>query len=102
MTFTPETDADRLSMLTALGEQVTYTPSGGVAKSVYGIFTAPYQAVNPATAQVESTDPQCVCRTSDLTGTVRGGTIVRGGTTYNILSAQPDGEGMTNLVLGEA
>ena len=42
-----ETDVERAIMLADFGESVTYTPSGGSASTITGIFDKEYQAVDP-------------------------------------------------------
>ena len=97
-----ESDSDRLALLTELGEDATYTPSGGVAKSIKVLFEnveAP-QPVQGAT--VVGSIPTAEARTSDLTGTVLGGELVINGTTYTIEAVLDDDTGMTDLRMEEA
>lgn len=98
-------DERLLKMIRKLGNDtlVTYTPSVGVASSIYGIFDAEaerHDIVNGM--EVIGETPAIQHRTVDLTGTVLAGTILHDSTTYNITEVLPDGEGRTDLILEEA
>ena len=96
-----ETDADRLAELQAVGQSVTYTPSGGAAKTIYVIFDN-VSIVDNSSGKVVGTRPEARGRTLDLTGTVVGGTLLIEGTTYDIETNLPDGTGMTDMELAKA
>ena len=100
MSFPLETDASRLAKLTRLGQEVVYTPFGGVAKNIFGIFDAEAQVEQIIGEQtVIGTKPVIECRTIDLTGTIRKGTILVDSTTYTIEEKHPDSTGMTILIM---
>jgi hypothetical protein len=83
-------------------EALTYTPAGGTAKTINGIFREPYQAMNPVTAEVEATVPYALVKTADLAAGVRG-TIARAdGSSYTIIETRPEAFGLTRLILEEA
>ena len=46
-----------------------------------------------------ATQPVCQGKTSDLGAATHGTAITIGGTAYNVIDNQPDGTGMTTLVL---
>lgn len=94
-----ESDTDRLNLLTELGDPVTYTPSGGSPATIYGTVDDEETVEPMGDAAVIGSIPAIKCRTSDLTGTVKGGTILHDGTTYNITEVLPDRTGMTDLSL---
>lgn len=82
------------SVLAALANAVAVV--GGVEVPV--IFDAPYAA--PFASQADAAEPECRGASRDLAGVQRGGSIVIDGRTYQVLRAEPDGAGLTRLVLG--
>jgi len=95
-------ERDALLDTDAVAESVTYTPNGGEAASIKGIFTAPYEGLDPATMETETVAPIFLCFAADLTGTVHGGTILRDGTTYTIKEKHDSEDGaFTTLILSE-
>lgn len=95
-----ESDSRRLKQLTRLGEDVVYTPSAGAPVTIKAIFEADREVIEVINGiQTIGYKPFAECRTSDLTGTIRGGTIVVNSTTYTIREVTPDGTGMTDLIL---
>lgn len=48
---------------------------------------------------VESTGPSCMARTSDVAALVQGSSITIAATAYKVASVQPDGYGVTTLLL---
>lgn len=99
-----ETDADRLQFLDtdAFGVEATYKPvTGGAASTIKGIFDAASTAIEVGLeVSISSTSPQFHCRTSDLTnGGKQRDTFVIAGVTYKAKDVQPDGTGMTMVML---
>ena len=78
----------------------TYTPAGGSASSVSGIFDTDFVEVDTggseSFAQQQAT---FMCRTADVSDAAEGDSLMIGGETYIIRIVQPDGTGMTNLIL---
>jgi len=68
-------------------------------REVAVIFDTPYAA--PFDGQVDAAAPQCSGASADLAGLERGSTIVIDGAAYTVVRAEPDGAGMTRLVLAE-
>ena len=92
-----ESEADRLEFLDT-DEFGSSVKVGG--ETISGIMLDPYVEALGA----EGAALRLVCRTSDvttLTSVVHGTTLVIGTTSYTVRSVQPDGEGMTSLVLEE-
>lgn len=91
-----ESAADRLSMLSTddFGSAATI----GTA-TVYGIFDDAASAINIQTGEVMQTKPQFTCRESDVTSLAIRGTVIINSVTYYVLEKQPDGTGMTILIL---
>ena len=106
-----ETAADRAVFVSAndFGVSATYTPSGGAAATLSVIFDKTYfedQALAGITghqpialAGIAGHQPMALARTSDLTGTIVGGTLVVSSVTYTIVNAEDDGTGFTPLIL---
>lgn len=80
----------------------TYTPSGGVVKTIKVVFDSEYLSVQVVgDVGVESASPAAHCKTSDLTGVKHNDTLVIEGTTYYVTEIHPDGTGMTLLILSK-
>ena len=69
--------------------------NGGAPIAV--IFDAPYAA--PFDGQIDSSAPVCTGASSDLAGLQRGDAITINGVDYRVSAAEPDGTGLTRLVL---
>lgn len=82
------------------GTAATYTPVGGAAVTVNGIFDNP-QASRNATEMLDITipAPQFVCRTSDVANVAEGDGLVIGGVSYIIRVTLTDGTGVSTLLL---
>ena len=61
------------------------------------IFDNGYNAV--LTGRADATQPTAMVRSSDVVDLVQGCEIIIGGSTWSVADAQPDGTGMTLLVL---
>lgn len=90
-----ESDADRLAMLVALGGVRVSAPGG----SFHGVLEVDYEAVGEV--GVESTSPRLTVRSSDMERcrVYLGAALHIGQDVYQVRSVQPDGTGMTVLVL---
>ena len=87
------------SMIASAGTSALYTPLSGSQKPVTVLFDNDYKAMDLNTGAIMSLGPVAFCKTSDLTGTIQGGTLYIGATTYTIAAIEPDGTGMTLLRL---
>jgi hypothetical protein len=65
------------------------------------IFDAAYQTASPMGVDIESSKPMAMAKSTDVENEVHGNTITIRGTIYMIVGIQPDGTGMTNLILSE-
>lgn len=90
-----ESSADRLSMLADYGVSATINGTSVVT----GIFDDKFLMVDDLSLNIESSEPQFLCRTSDLTGIADGMTAVINGTNYIITTLEPDGTGFTVITL---
>ena len=91
---------DIADMVEALGDGKTmaYTPAeGGDATNVEVIFFNEFQVSELFGNEVANRGPMVMVLESALIGTVKGGTLVDGSTTYNLLNPQPDGEGWLEI-----
>ena len=81
-------------------DTATYTPVGGGAVSVLGIFDAP-QASRNATDMMDITipSPQFVCRTADVPAAADGDEIVIRTVAYTVRVVLTDGTGVSTLIL---
>ena len=103
--MTVETDADRAAFVDVddFGVAATYTPAGGTALVIHGIFDAEYNAaLGDIQALVATDQPQFLCRTSDVAAARHGDALAIGGASYVVVEVRPDGTGMTVLVLNES
>jgi len=69
-------------------------------ESVPVIFDLPYDA--PFNGEVDAAKPECTGPTALLGGFERGDAISIDGRPYRVERAEPDGTGLTRLVLGES
>lgn len=77
------------------GSVGTYTPAGGVAVAVDGIFDAAYEEA----ADIEGSSPMFACATASVSGARHGDALAVAGISYVVRGVQPDGTGWTKLVL---
>ncbi len=82
------------------GSAATYTPSGGSASTINGIFDKDYAlaAIGDGVG-VGSNDPRFICRTSDVSSATNGDAIVVNSVTYTVRNVEDDGTGITTLEL---
>lgn len=85
------------------GTAATYTPVGGEAVTVNGIFDNP-QASRNATDLLDITipAPQFVCRTSDVVNAAEGDSLVVNSVSYIVRVVLTDGTGVSTLLLERA
>lgn len=90
-----ETNSDRLLMLNDFGVDVQF---GG--HTFKGIFDSPHNPIDIGGEVAFSIQESSVfMRTSDTSGIVQGSSILVDSRRYVVTDIQPDGTGMTNLVL---
>ncbi|MDD4919061.1 MAG: hypothetical protein PHE72_14790 [candidate division Zixibacteria bacterium] len=76
-------------------DEVTLT---GGAK-INGIFDDEHRLINEQDGQISSTAPQVICRSTDVSGVALGATVTIKGVAYKVIERQPDGTGLTTLIL---
>lgn len=80
----------------------SYTPAGGSATNVNGIFDNDFfEAEAAGTVGIAYQQPRFMCATSDVANAADGDAIVINSVNYTIRVVQPDGTGVTTLVLEE-
>jgi hypothetical protein len=97
-----ETAADRAIFFDTddFGSAATYTPSGGVASTVNGIFDNDIIEVEAGgNISMAVRQPRFVCRTVDLSSAAEGDALNVNSTAYTIRVVDHDGTGVTTLVL---
>ena len=99
-------DADYLADFFSLddfGTAATYTPAGGSASTVNGIFDNP-QASRTASEMMDVTmpSPQFVCRTVDVANVAEDDALVVNSVPYVIRVVLTDGTGVTTMMLEKA
>ena len=79
----------------------SYTPSGGSASTINGIFDNEFFEVDPPSGVgVVSAQPRFICTTADLpSGAAAGDAIMVGSAAYTVRVIQPEGTGVTTLDL---
>lgn len=102
-----ESDDDRAAFLNSdeFGDSAVYTKLAGGTATFTGIFDAPHIAIDLGEVSISDRRPTFVCRTADLPSGVAGGdsgdTLEVDGITYKVIDLEPDGQGMTRIVLGK-
>jgi hypothetical protein len=80
----------------------TYTPFGGSASSVSGIFDKEYLELDSGgSVAFAINQPRFVCATSFVANAAEGDSLAVSGKTYKVVVVQDDGTGTTTLVLEE-
>lgn len=82
-----------------LGEDVTYTPSGGSAVTVRGVFSKYYVTVGMPGADASASNPVIGCMTADVPNARAGDAFTIRGVGYKVSIPEPDADGMTVLQL---
>lgn len=86
-----ETDADRLAVIQCCDGQLVTVATA----SVWGIFENAYAE----DLNIAGTRPQLRCRTTDVSTAIVGTAVVVNELSYLVRGVQPDGTGMTVLIL---
>jgi hypothetical protein len=84
------------------GVDFAYTPKVGNAISATGIFDAAYFGAEGAEVTVTSSQPRIVYQTSLIPEPLYGDAITVNDEDYTIVGIQPDGTGITTLILEKA
>lgn len=104
--MTIESDADRNVFVATddFGVIGTYVAANGGSSDVVGVFDRPHMAAFAGTISTSDWRPTFLVISSDLPGGAAGGdagdTITLDGVTYAVAALEPDGTGMTLVILG--
>ena len=77
----------------------SYTPDGGSAGDITGIFDDDFLLVDDGQVGVHSSVPTFLTATSNVSSVAEGDRIVINSITYQIMDFKPDGTGMTTCML---
>lgn len=88
-------DNDLDDYFTDFGVSASFSHAGGAPSTVTVIFDNAFQFLEG----VQSTSPTVTCKTTDVATAIQGDTLTIGGTVFNIIEVQPDGTGITTLLL---
>lgn len=97
-----ETDIERAIFVEAddFGVSVTYTPSGGGATKINGLFDSDFQEVDAGGAVTFAISvPRLLTPTSNVSNAAEGDSVTIASVNYTVLSVFDDGQGMTELRL---
>tara|TARA_B100000886_G_scaffold30966_1_gene19414 strand:- start:1328 stop:1639 length:312 start_codon:yes stop_codon:yes gene_type:complete len=100
-----ETDTERAIFFNTndFGDAASYTPQGGSAITINGIFDdEDFEVEVGGEVAVAMEQPRFTCRTSDVSSAAEGDTININSQNYTIRVVENGGTGVTVLVLEEA
>jgi hypothetical protein len=89
-------EADLAGMFVDFGIDATYG-----ASTIQVIFDNEFLAASAFDIEVESREPKCYVKESDVSGIDQGDTLVINSTTYYVIKVEPDGTGLTRLILSK-
>lgn len=87
-------NADEFASLVSIAQQ-----DGGTVISVSGIWDDGYRESVLGMAGMSTSDPRFTCATVDVDGVEVEDTLTKDGTQYVVAEIQPDGTGITTLML---
>lgn len=103
--MTVESDSDRLTLLADFGQTAKFSPGvtfpdrNGETADITAIFDNNFLEVRGIDSAVASSQPTILARTIDLADVVRNSMIELGADKYKVVGIEPDGSGMTTLLL---
>ncbi|MCP4989340.1 MAG: hypothetical protein GY928_25775 [Colwellia sp.] len=98
MTFKTDltTDLDVFINTDEFAVDITYNST-----TIQGVFDNEFSSAVEGEMGIESTVPQVMVKTSDVASVVHGEVMIIESVNYNIIGIQPDGTGMTLILLSE-
>ena len=101
MSFLDDFSDHDLSILEAVGEEVTFTPQGGgTPVQITGVFEEEYVEINTGgSVGVAGKRPMFTYRTQDIASVQTGDSVTRSSRLYLVVNIEPTGDGMTTLIL---
>jgi len=83
-------------------QAATLTVAGTDPRPVTVIFVEPYSALDAFGQPAASASPAAILRESEATGAAPGSLLTIDSKTWNVVAMEPDGSGITRLVLSES
>jgi len=80
-------------------QTATYTDPSGVPTEIPVIFNAPFHIAVVGDIQYMSKEPSVICRSIDVADADTTTEIIIDSVTYKVIEVQPDGTGITTLIL---
>lgn len=82
-------------------DDATFTPSGGSAASIQGVFSRSYLAAEAGEGPaIDDRAPAFIGRTTDLAAAAQGDALTVSGSDYLVTAVEHNGNGTTMLRLG--
>lgn len=81
------------------GQPVTFTLADECERRITAIFDDSFFDSNVGETVLDTTQPRLTCRTSDLQGIPLESIVEVGGKIYSVVKFQPDGTGMSVVIL---
>ncbi|MBT9168677.1 MAG: hypothetical protein DDT19_02025 [Syntrophomonadaceae bacterium] len=75
---------------------------GTVQRNIRVLFDEDYKTIMDELVGVEGIESSAICRTSDVRDAVHNDTLTISGVTYFVVGIQPDGTGITTLLLSRS
>jgi hypothetical protein len=83
-------------------EDAEYTPSGGAGVDIKVVFDEAYQATTIGKDLAYSNaNPSVLCKSVDVETATEGDTLIIADVTYYVIAVEPEGTGITRLVLSK-
>jgi len=95
----PTWSAEDIADFVSSGVQALFSHAGGPTSTVKGIFLDPFQVAELLGIALEDAKPQFTCATDDISSAEQGDSLIIMGTTYYIIENEPEGTGMSTLML---
>jgi hypothetical protein len=89
-------DLDTFLNSDEFADDITYN-----SVTIQGIFDDEFSSAVQGEMGIESTVPQVLVKTSDVVGIAHADLMTINSTVYKVIGIQPDGTGMTMLLLSE-
>lgn len=84
-----------------VAKTATYTPAVGTAKPVQVIFDAPFGLTSAQGIDYQSDVPAVTIKTSDVPSVGEGDTLTIDGVVFKVKEIQPDGTGISRIILSK-
>lgn len=95
-----EADLDAILNKDEFATEVTYTPTGGSASTIFGIFDKPIVPVDAGGfVDVHEEQPRLACKTTSVPNIAYDDTMVISSVTYKVRAWQHNGVGLSNIFL---